>query len=752
MSESATILAVDDTPESLALVVNLLTTAGYRVKPADSGELALAAAAVSPPDLVLLDVRMQGLDGLEVCRRLKARHEMRHVPVLLISSCADVEEFVRGLHMGAADYLTKPVEAEELLTRVRTHLALSQARVSLEQQATALSEANEQLKSEIVRRESVEIELRQSLRQAEQARQATFVALAETERKNRLYATLSQVNQTIVRCKSRDELLQSLCRVTVEFGKLRAAWIGLRAGEGKPVSLAARHAGPPDPLMSLPGQIQGCGITAEALSTGRPCISNDAFGDALTTCCQADLERAGIRSCAAFPFKLKGEISGVLGICSTELGFFNPEEIRLLEEVALDISYALEHLDQEEQLRQAQRMECIGRLAGGIAHDFNNLLSVILPYTELALEAVHDGDPLKADLLEIKRAGESAASLTRQLLAFSRKQVLQPVPLDLNRVVTDLDRMLRRIIGEDIELVQRLSPDLGQVKADPGQIEQAIMNLVVNARDAMPGGGRLTLETRNVDLDAEYAAHHPEVEPGAHVKVSVTDTGTGMDESTLARIFEPFFTTKGLGKGTGLGLSTTYGIVKQSGGSIWVRSVLGSGTCFEIYLPRQHSTTIAAVKPQPALALLVGTETILVVEDDGAVRNLAKRILATAGYTVLAAANGGEALLICEQHRTPIHLVLTDVVMPQMSGRALVDRLATVRPGIKVLFMSGYTDDAIVHHGVLEPGTQFIGKPFTQQALLSKLRQVLEAEPLERSTESPSTGESRAPGLEPPVA
>jgi two-component system cell cycle sensor histidine kinase/response regulator CckA len=384
-------------------------------------------------------------------------------------------------------------------------------------------------------------------------------------------------------------------------------------------------------------------------------------------------------------------------------------------------------LAMEAQFLQSQKMEGIGRLAGGVAHDFNNILSVILSCAGFALEGVREGDPLREDILEIEKAGKRAAALTRQLLAFSRKQVMEPVSLDLNRALAEMEKMLRRIIGEDVDLVQVLAPDLGLVRADPGQVEQVIMNLAVNARDAMPDGGKLTVETSNVELDEEYTKSHVGAVPGPHVMVAISDSGVGMDEQTLTRLFEPFFTTKGLGKGTGLGLSTVYGIVKQSGGSIFVYSEPGQGTTFKLFFPRESLDALPAAQAPSAPTRAGGSETVLLVEDDQAVRNLARRVLDGAGYTVLPAANGGEALLICEQHPGKIHLVLSDVVMPLMGGQALVERLAKVRPGIKALFMSGYTDNAIVHHGDLDPGTHFIGKPFTQAGIVQKVRDVLDA-------------------------
>jgi PAS domain S-box-containing protein len=383
----------------------------------------------------------------------------------------------------------------------------------------------------------------------------------------------------------------------------------------------------------------------------------------------------------------------------------------------------------QEQLRVSQKMEAIGRLAGGVAHDFNNLLCVILNYTVFAIEGAREGDPLKNDLLEVKKAGERAVALTRQLLAFSRKQVLQPVPLNLNEIAEGVEKMLRRILGEDIDFVQVLAPDLGLTLADRGQIEQVLMNLVVNARDAMPEGGKLTIETSNVELDEKYTARHVAVNPGSYVQLSVTDTGCGMDEQAKARIFEPFFTTKEKDKGTGLGLSTVYGIVKQSGGDIWVYSEPGQGTTFKIYLPRDLSDTAAAVVTEfPSVPRRVtGTETILVVEDEEGLRKVAGRALEAAGYTVLAAADGDEALLTSAQHVGDIHLLLTDVVMPRMGGRVLAERLTKTRPTLKVLYMSGYTDNAIVHHGVLDAGTHFLAKPFTAADVTRKVREALDS-------------------------
>jgi two-component system cell cycle sensor histidine kinase/response regulator CckA len=380
----------------------------------------------------------------------------------------------------------------------------------------------------------------------------------------------------------------------------------------------------------------------------------------------------------------------------------------------------------EEQFRQSQKMEAIGQLAGGVAHDFNNLLTAINGYSSLALQRLEDGHPIKSYLEEVKKAGDRAANLTRQLLAFGRKQILQPLALNLNSVVADMNKMLRRLIGEDIVLTAKLGSDIGKVMADPGQIEQVLVNLIVNARDAMPRGGNLTIETRNVELDEEYGSKHVGVAPGKYVLLAVSDTGEGMNEEVRRRVFEPFFTTKEKGKGTGLGLSTVYGIVKQSGGNIWVYSESGKGTTFKVYLPRVASATPESGKEIVEVAPRGGTETILLVEDEAVVRGLACRILEQAGYSVIEAAKGDEALQACEEHGDEIALLLTDVVMPEMSGKELADRLKSEYPELRMLFMSGYTDEAIVHHGVLDSTVEFIQKPFTPSGLLKKVRDVLE--------------------------
>ena len=379
----------------------------------------------------------------------------------------------------------------------------------------------------------------------------------------------------------------------------------------------------------------------------------------------------------------------------------------------------------EEQVRLAQKMEAVGSLAGGVAHDFNNLMSVVLSYVGFVTESLPADDPRRADLAEVQKAAERAAVLTRQLLAFGRKQVLEPMPLNLNEVATGLEKMLRRIIGEDVTLVYKLDPELGLAMADPGQIEQVVMNLVGNARDAMPNGGSLTVETGNVEFDAEQVAGLSE---GSYVMLSVSDSGTGMDDATKDRMFEPFFTTKEVGKGTGLGLPTAYGIAKQSGGNVTVYSELGVGTTVRVYLPRTLLPAPTVAERAADHELVEGHETILVVEDEAGVRKSTARILRAAGYTVLTAENGVDALCRFDAHEGRINLVLTDVIMPKMDGATLANELADKWPQTHVLFMSGYSGDAIVHKGILDPGTDFIGKPFKAADLTRKVRLLLDAD------------------------
>jgi PAS domain S-box-containing protein len=481
----------------------------------------------------------------------------------------------------------------------------------------------------------------------------------------------------------------------------------------------------------------GEGITGKAISSGTVIIDNNfkpllgARGKPVLLGERADDSIP--RSALIVPMTVMGRTVGCVEVQAHHINAYVQEHATAMRMAANLAANAVENVTliaseqaKEEQLRQAQKMESIGTLAGGIAHDFNNLMTAVTGYSDLALRSFQGDDSLRSKIEEIKKAGERAAALTRQLLAFSRKQMLQPRVLDLNTVVTGMAQMLPRLIGEHIDLRFRLGNSLGQVKADPGQVEQVIMNLAVNARDAMPEGGVLTIKTANVHLTGKFGRCDLSVEPGQYVMMDVSDTGSGMDSETQSHIFEPFFTTKGVGKGTGLGLSTVYGIVKQSGGSLSVYSEVEKGTAFKIYLPRvdvldESAEIVCETEEAPR-----GHEMVLLVEDEDVVRNLSKEILETYGYSVLVASNGREGLGVGKEFQGKIDLVITDVIMPLMSGREMAEGLRTIRPDTRVLFMSGFTDDAIVHHGVLDETVFFIQKPFSPEALATKAREVLD--------------------------
>lgn len=555
---------------------------------------------------------------------------------------------------------------------------------------------------------------------------------------NAVLRGVRDVNQLITREKDQGRLIQSACELLVDARGFRAVMIGLTDESWRMIACASAG----EELDRLGdrlarGEVPDC--AREAMTRGE-ILRRDSPGNCDGDCaCAAGFAEGN--QVVAIALEHERQVFGFMLLFVPPHPGDVAEEDSLLQEAAGDLGFALHTMETradrelarkdlgraEEQLRQSQKLEAIGRLAGGIAHDFNNLLMVQIGYCDMIMERLDRTDPLASELSEVLTCAERAARLTRQLLAFSRKQALRPQVLNLNDVARDVEKLLRRLIGEDIELLTRLDEDLGQVEADPGQLEQVIMNLAVNARDAMPEGGRLTLETANVELDEAYAESSIGVKAGSHVMLAISDTGTGMDEATRKRLFEPFFTTKAKGKGTGLGLATVYGIVKQSGGNIWVYSEPGGGTTFKIYLPRVKGKAKRGAKPV-ASELHGAGESILVVEDDPALRTLLTRMLEALGFEGHAAPNGNEALARLEAGEVNPVLLITDVVLPGMGGSELAERAQQLRPGLKVVYTSGYTDAAILHRGVLKASTPFLQKPFTRNDLATKLREALEGD------------------------
>ncbi|HJQ31476.1 MAG TPA: response regulator [Pyrinomonadaceae bacterium] len=748
-----TVLVVNDEPDVAELMSLQLRNAGFRVLTAFDGREGYEVAQAEDPDLIISDVVMPRLTGIEMCRLIRAHTRLRTTPVLLVSAARrDSESVVEGLKAGADDYLEAPYDslrlaakAARLIERERAGKALSASESEMRALFAAMTDVVIVLDADgrylkvaptnpsYLYRPPDEL-VGKTMHEVFPEEQADFFlahvrrALSEGRKHNVEY--LLQIEgkgiwfDGCVSPMSHDSVLW----IARDITERKRAEEALREGEERYRLLFESN---PQPMWVYDletlrflavneAAIRHYGYSrAEFLAMTvkdiRPPEDVPALMDNVANV------RGGFDEAGTWRHLKKDGSRINVEVTSHELVFAGRRAELVL---ANDMT---ERKRLEEQLRQAQKMEAVGRLAGGVAHDFNNLLTVINGYSDLLAKRLRAEDPLRLNVEEIRKAGERAASLTRQLLAFSRKQVLQPKVIDLNEVVRETEKMLRCLIGEDIELRASLGPWLGSVKADPGQMEQVLMNLAVNARDAMPRGGKLTISTENVYLDEEYAAHHVTVAPGRYVILAVSDTGTGMDEQTKARIFEPFFTTKVAGKGTGLGLSTVYGIVKQSGGYVWVYSEVGRGTTFKIYLPRvDEGAQGYRQSPAPAQAQeLRGTEAVLLAEDDELVRNMTRIILSDHGYKVQAAANGAAALSIFERTEGPIHLLLTDVVMPGISGRELADRLTRLRPEMKVLFMSGYTEDAIVHHGVLDEGVNFIQKPFTPDDLARKVREVL---------------------------
>jgi two-component system cell cycle sensor histidine kinase/response regulator CckA len=786
----ACILIVDDERRNRRLLELLLTSEGYLLYTAGSGEAALALVAEHPPDLILLDVMMPGMDGYEVVTTVKANPTTNTIPIILVTALDDRNARVRGLSAGAEDFLSKPVDRAELCARVKNLLRLKAYgdyydKYSQFLECEVRSRTAELLQSHRLSELAVRHERDQAQRYLDTAAvillaldlqgQVTLVndyacallgwtaaelrgrdwvetcvpvpirdALRE-ERQNLIGGDLSVTENAILTRSGGERLIEwrntvirdDAGHVTGTFScgtditaRNQAAEALRTAEERMRFALETANVGIWD-MDCATGMIKWS-ETLEAQHGLQPGMFGGTF-EAFVERIHPD-DRESVRETVEkamtsgqdFSFQNRsiwpdGTVRRLSGAGRILLG----EDGNSVRGVGISLDVT-ERRTLEDQFQQAQKMEAVGRLAGGVAHDFNNLLTVILGFCELLLIDGDPDDPRQADIAEIQKAGTSGAGLTRQLLSFSRKQIIAPSLLNLNVVVTDMRAMLGRLIGEDVKIVVSLRQDLALVTADRGQIEQIVMNLAVNARDAMPTGGTLTIETANVELDHDYAQTHLAIKPGPYVGLTVTDTGTGMTPEVQARLFEPFFTTKEPGKGTGLGMATVYGIVMRAGGSVGVYSEVGKGTAFKVYFPQTNAEEMIIETPVPLAAPHAGTQTVLVVDDEDGLRELAKRLLQRHGYTVLVAANANEALQRFDE-KPSVDVLLTDVVMPGASGPELARQLIARRPALRVIYMSGYTEEAVVQQGVVTPpGLAFLHKPFTAAALVETIREVVE--------------------------
>jgi PAS domain S-box-containing protein len=662
----ACLLIVDDERHNRQLLEVMLGSEGFRLLSASSGEEALAIVPVECPDLILLDVMMPGMDGYQVAARLKGDASTKHIPIIMVTALDTRESKMLGLNAGAEDFLTKPVDRAELSVRVRNLLRLKAY-------ADYHDKYSGMLEGEVLARTADLVAQTKSLEQS---------AIALRKSKERTNYALGAARTGV-------------WQVDVVTG--RATWSETMA-----------------PLFGLAYDASPDG-SAGALNLihpdDRPMVES----------AMAEAARGGPDVEVEFRVVWPDGATHWLAARGRLLRDADGTPARLLG-IGTDVS---ERKSLEAQFRQSQKMEAVGQLAGGVAHDFNNLLTAILGYSNFVIDTLEPGDPRRADMDEVVKAGHRAAGLTKQLLAFSRKQVLKPTAVDVNALIKGMHQLLSRLIGEHVDLVTALAPGLSPVRADRGQLEQVLMNLVVNARDAMPSGGRLAIETANAELDASFMADVV-VAPGSYVMLAVSDSGVGMTEATRQRLFEPFFTTKEAGRGTGLGLATVYGIVKQSGGYIWVFSELGKGASFKVFLPCAHRGDEVEDSDEGPDAVVRGTENVLLVEDDEPVRHLMRAILERAGYHVADATNPEHAEALFAEDGKRFNLIVTDVIMPGSSGPSMFERLTTHRPDLRVLYVSGYTDDTIVRQGQLKHGVEFLQKPFTADALTRRVREVLD--------------------------
>lgn len=716
MKHEVKCLVVEDSATQRASLEALLRRNGYEVLTAENGAAALAMLDAFDPAIVISDVVMPGMTGFEFCQRIKSDPKFQHVAVMMLTSLSDPEDIFQALECGADSFITKPAEEAQLLDRLEYLVA--NRRVEEEESLRAGIEVNFAGKRQFITSGRLQI-----LNLLLSSYDLAVKKNGELEKATRALRNANEKLEARVEERTR-ELRESeeRFRQLAEQSADGFWFVALNPERVVYVSPATES------IWGLPAKVF-YGEAQSWLSAIHPDdrgIVRTAWNDLIEG--RARFFRAEYR--VVRPDETVRWVLDTGTPIRDEAG----KTVRI-GGIARDIT---EQKRLEEQFILAQKMESVGRLAGGVAHDFNNLLSVINGYSDLALRDLSDGDPIREDLVEIRKAGDRAAALTRQLLAFSRKQVLQPVVIDVEFQIQESGKMLQRLIGEDVELRILSQADTGRIKIDPGMFEQVIVNLAVNARDAMISGGKLTIEMRNAELDEVRGAERSPTGPRQYVMIAVSDTGSGMDKATLERAFDPFFTTKDVGKGTGLGLATVHGIVKQSGGHIYAYSELGIGTSFKIFFPRVDEEA-RPVGRRHSEGIQQGTETILVLEDESSLRALVERILRGAGYDILAPRTSEEALEILRAEPAKVHLLLTDVILPRINGPEVARRMLQIQPKLEVIYMSGYTDDAIFHHGVLQDPAHFIAKPFTAADLTQKVREVLD-------NRENATGPSSEPG------
>jgi PAS domain S-box-containing protein len=755
MSGAARILIIDDDPGTCQSIGDVLELRGFAVETATAGHRALDALAARPVDAAILDIKLPDIPGLELMRTIRTSHP--GIEIIVITGHASISNAIQAINGSAFAYLTKPFDMDHLMVVVDQ--ALEKKRL---ERALHESEERYRLVAEHIQDAILLLDLEGRVvftnRRGEE-----LTGYTEAEYRNRPIASFltpegaAEAGARINAAKSgqavdpffetelvrrdgskiwveanvanvqKDGQLMGRLAVVRDISSRRRAEAALRETsqtlrtliEASPVAIMSLNLAGRVTLWNRAAERMFGWSDREVLGQPLPTVPEDK-----RTEFAAAVARNRRGEATIYETQRKRKDGSLVNVLTSTAAILDTEgRVAATMAIIVDVT---EQKQLEEQLRQAVKMEGIGRLAGGITHDFNNLLTVIAGRIYLLMSQLPAGHAMREDLQLIEQTGERAAALTKQLLAFSRKQILAPVVLDLNDVLTSMKQLLERVLGEDIDLIIDLEPPLGRVLADESQLEQVILNLAVNARDAMPDGGQLVLETSNVEVDDTYLRPHVELRRGSYVALAVTDSGIGMPAETLARIFEPFFTTKEAGRGTGLGLATAYGIVKQSNGHITVYSEPGHGTTFRVYLPKAEDNVAATVAVETSTPS--GTETVLLVEDDLDLRTLAHAILKQQGYSVLEAEDAAAAIRIADQYPGCIHLLITDVVMPKMNGPTMARAIREHRPDAKLLYMSGYTDEAIVRHGVLEPGTPFLQKPFTPGTLARKIRQVLDQE------------------------